>query len=110
MAVAISCHPVGIDIQEKKTLSEALQDKFFSEGERGSGKPAFYIFSGKESFIKLTGEGMSRSFADFDVDLRGRTVRDAQSGEILAYVRYKELDDGNYILCVCDKCRDIIRW
>ena len=110
VAVAISCHPVGIDIQEKKTLSEALQDKFFSEGERGSGKPAFYIFSGKESFIKLTGEGMSRSFADFDVDLRGRTVRDAQSGEILAYVRYKELDDGNYILCVCDKCRDIIRW
>lgn len=158
VAAVLSGHPVGIDIQEKKELSGGVLNRFFSESERSGKYAPFEIFSAKESYIKFTGEGMSRSLTDFRVDLRSKTIRkntasgknegkdslrnnakdsfrnagtdsqgnamNASSGkagsgdgfpgteedDILAYVRYRELDDGAYIVCVCDKCKDIIRW
>ena len=57
VALALSCHPVGVDIQEKRELSDALQMKYFTEEERKSGYAPFAVFSGKESYIKFTGEG-----------------------------------------------------
>ena len=110
VTVAISCHPVGIDVQEKRTLSDALMNKYFTEKERAGKKPGYYIFSGKESYIKLTGEGMSRSFLDFSVDFAKKQVFCVNTGDVLAYLRYKELEDGDYVICVCDKCKDIICW
>lgn len=110
VTVAVSCHPVGIDVQEKRTISDALKGKFFAEKERTAKTPGYYIFSGKESYVKLTGEGMSRSFQDFSVDFAKKQVFCVNTGEVLAYLRYKEIEDGAYIVCVCDKCRDIISW
>ena len=108
VALALSCHPVGVDIQEKRELTEALQMKYFTEEERKSGYEPFAVFSGKESYIKFTGEGMSRSFTDFSVNLKKKTV--TVCGSVSAYVRSRELEDGNYMLCVCDKCKDIISY
>ena len=108
VALALSCHPVGVDIQEKRELSEALQMKYFTEEERKSGYEPFAVFSGKESYIKFTGEGMSRSFTDFSVNLKKKTV--TVCGSVSAFVRSRELEDGNYMLCVCDKCKDIISY
>lgn len=108
VALALSCHPVGVDIQEKRELSDALQMKYFTEEERKSGYAPFAVFSGKESYIKFTGEGMSRSFTDFSVNLKKKTV--TVHGSVSAYVRSRELEDGNYMLCVCDKCKDIISY
>ena len=108
MAVALSCHPVGIDVQEKREISDGLIQKYFTEKEKKSAYPPFAIFSGKESFIKFTGEGMSRLLSDFTVDFKKKTIQAGR--DVLAYVRIQELDDGEYVICVCDKCRDIICW
>ena len=107
VALALSCHPVGVDIQEKRELSAALQEKCFTKEERESGFDPFVIFSAKESFVKFTGEGMNRSFTDFSVDLTNKKVV-SDSGRTLAYVRGKRLKQGEYILCICDKCKDIV--
>ncbi|MBR3041031.1 MAG: 4'-phosphopantetheinyl transferase superfamily protein [Lachnospiraceae bacterium] len=108
VAVALSCHPVGIDVQEKREISDGLIQKYFTEKEKKSAYPPFAIFSGKESFIKFTGEGMSRLLSDFTVDFKKKTIQAGR--DVLAYVRIQELDDGEYVICVCDKCRDIICW
>ncbi len=108
VALALSCHPVGVDIQEERKLSDALQEKYFTKEERASGAKPFAIFSGKESYIKFTGEGMSRSFADFSVHLKNKTV--TMKNHVIAYVRSYELENGKYVLCVCDKCKDIISY
>ena len=108
VVVALSCHPVGIDIQQKRILSDALMEKYFTEKERNSGYEPFVLFSAKESYIKLTGEGMSRSFNDFSINLKTQTVR--RQKETVAYVRMRELEAGEYALCICDKCKDIIAY
>jgi phosphopantetheinyl transferase len=108
VALALSCHPVGVDIQEKRELSDALQLKYFTEEERKSGYAPFAIFSGKESYIKFTGEGMSRSFTDFSVSFKNKTV--TVNGRVAAYVRGYDLEDGSYMLSVCDKCKDIVSY
>ena len=58
--------------------------------------------------MKFTGEGVSRSFADFTVDFTEKTV--TENGNVLAYVRNRELEEGAYILCVCDRNEDIISY
>ena len=108
VVAAFSCHPVGIDIQQRRALSDAMMEKYFSEKERNGGFEPFVLFSGKESYIKFTGEGMSRSFADFSVNLKTQTVKVKK--ETVAYVRTKELEDGEYALCICDKCKDSIAY
>ena len=108
VALALSSHPVGVDIQERKELSQGVVERFFTEAERESGMEPFKIFSGKESFVKYTGEGVSRSFADFTVDFTEKTV--TENGNVLAYVRNRELEEGAYILCVCDRNEDIISY
>ena len=108
VVVAISCHPVGIDIQQRRELSDALMEKYFTEKERNSGYEPFELFSGKESYIKFTGEGMSRSFCDFAVNFKTRTVR--SQNETVAHVRIKRLQDGEYALCICDKCEDTVEF
>ena len=110
VALALSCHPVGVDIQEERVLSESLQNRYFTKEENESGAKPFAIFSGKESYIKYTGEGMSRSFTDFCVNLKNKTVTLNGKKTIIAYVRKYELEDGKYVLCVCDKCKDIISY
>ena len=107
-ALALSCHPVGVDIQEERAVSEGLQKKYYTKEERESGAKPFEIFSGKESYIKYTGEGMSRLFTDFSVNLKKKTVNIGDS--TVAYVRKYTLEDGRYVLCVCDKCKDIISY
>lgn len=108
VALALSCHPVGVDIQEERTLSDALQRKYFTKEENESGAKPFEIFSGKESYVKYTGEGMSRLFTDFSVNLKKKTV--SIGNRTVAYVRKYDLEDGKYVLCVCDKCKDIISY
>ena len=108
VVVALSCHPVRIDVQEKRELSKAMMEKYFTEKERNSGYAPFALFSGKESYIKFTGEGISRSFTDFTINFKTGTVR--SENETVAYVRLTELEGGEYVICVCDKCRDIIAY
>lgn len=108
VALALSSNPVGVDIQERKELSQGVVERFFTEEEKQSEALPFQIFSGKESYVKFTGEGVSRSFTDFTVNLAKKTVTEGE--QILAYVRSRELEDGAYILCVCDRNEDIISY
>ena len=108
VALALSCHPVGVDIQEERELSDGLQKKYFTEEENAGGARPFEIFSGKESYIKYTGEGMSRSFTDFSVNFKKKTV--TMNHHTVAYVRKYELEGGKYVLCVCDRCKDIVSY
>ena len=72
---AVSDQPIGADIERIKPRSaghlEQLASRFFSPDEAAAvhADPAeFYrIWTAKESFVKLTGEGFSRSFPSFSV-------------------------------------------
>ena len=74
----ISDKPVGCDIQENKDYKAGVAQKFFTaeEFEYLEGLPkedrvrAFYrIWSLKESFVKMTGEGINRPFNSFELSL-----------------------------------------
>jgi len=55
---AVSEQPVGADLQESRPVSERLQHRMFTERERLLADP-IRLWTLKESYAKLTGEGIS---------------------------------------------------
>lgn len=68
--------PVGVDIQEKVKVHEKLAERFFTPadqrmlaecGEEERQDLFFRMWSIKESYLKLTGEGLSGGLAEFEI-------------------------------------------
>lgn len=63
---AFSGHEIGADIQEHRSVKDGLAERFYSEEDKRllesmGAKAGFYkIWSIKEAFMKLTGEGMGQ--------------------------------------------------
>jgi len=75
---AVSDKPVGCDVEELRKAPEGVAERYFSEGEqeylsRFSEKEydtAFFrLWTMKESYVKMTGEGMRLPFAAYEVDV-----------------------------------------
>ena len=84
--------PVGCDIQKKgKTKREAqIAGRFFSEGEQRAmeaGADFYQIWARKESYLKLSGEGMA-------LDMRSFCVTDGPC-------RFSDMELPDYCLSVC---------
>lgn len=67
-AIALDKNPVGIDLQTRRQLSERILKKILSPGEKPVKNNYLHNFVIKEAYSKLSGEGLSIGFSDFDAN------------------------------------------
>jgi len=114
---AVSDGPVGVDIQKKVSRRKKLAERFFTPaerrmlsecGERESQELFFRMWSIKESYLKLTGEGLSGGLSGFEILWQERAV--VRGGKIAAYFEESACPEG-YSFCVCAEQRPRnVRW
>lgn len=127
VCVAVGDAPVGVDIQEKLAgrrvlctgnagqafvsceREQKIAERFFSSADKAKlslcGEAEyrdlfFKMWSIKESYIKLTGEGMSRGLSGFEIDWQEHKIWERESGRFTAAFWESEEIPG-YSLCVC---------
>ncbi len=85
-ACILSDGPVGVDIQQYRPIKEGLEKRFFriQEAEqlkqvKGQAREELFFryWTAKESYIKLTGEGLGQNFNSFGVNLEEGRIEDA---------------------------------
>ncbi|MGE6632001.1 4'-phosphopantetheinyl transferase family protein [Bacillus sp. NPDC077027] len=108
---AVSDKPVGIDIEQVKPIDLDIAKRFFSPQEYAdlltkSTKDQipyfFHLWSMKESFIKLTGKGLSYGLSSFSAHLTadGQASFNLPEGEPVCYVKAYDLDPA-YKMAAC---------
>jgi len=100
-ACAISEQKVGLDLQQETFVgTERITRRFLHEQEQRylqmNPRDFFKVWTAKESYVKLTGEGVTDQFGDFSVAEDGR-LKDTLKG---AAFRYLDAPEG-YVLCLC---------
>lgn len=107
---AVSPLPVGCDIERIKPISGKLAERFFSDGEKAHLSkyegPAYdlefcRLWTAKESFVKMTGEGLHLSLHTEEVQV-GDTLEIWREGK-KENCRLKEYDVPGYCVTVCAK-------
>jgi len=107
---AVSEYPVGCDIEKITTVPERVAERFFSKGEvnylnqvpkEAEREEFFRLWTMKESYIKMTGEGLHLPLNQFELCL-GEDVRVCRDGEIQNCF-FKEYEISGYRLTVCAK-------
>ena len=103
VACAIADHEIGADIQVRSSLHEPLLKRFFSPEEQryvlecADRDAAFTeIWCLKESYLKATGEGLTRSLSDFSLDLSGPIILSNSDA-----VRFWQLHEMRFQMAVC---------
>lgn len=110
---AIGDGPVGCDVEEIASVREGIAERFFTEnevqhlaqfeGERRN-EEFFRLWTLKESYMKMTGEGMSLGLDRFEFDMDGQpTVK--RDGEVCD-CHIKEYKLPGYKLAVCAASAD----
>ena len=100
--LALADEEVGVDIQEIKPLKANIPKRFFTdidneyidEIEDEKIERFTEVWSAKESFAKLTGNGIGEGFSTFYEDFEKMVIIDAKNGEIKANLKCYEIDDG----------------
>lgn len=111
---AVSDCPVGIDVEEVKVAKSAKLDiaqRFFSEEEYRwltsfndevlCQKMFYMLWSGKESYIKMIGEGLSIPLNEFELTYQEEMLLKKPYKDIEGYFETYPLE--NYSLVVCSK-------
>ena len=108
---AVSDHPVGVDVEPIQNAVSEVAAMCFQSAEqewmKASDHPDYAftrLWTRKESYLKLSGEGLSRSPESFCV-LPGK---DAPKG-----ARFSELEEMGHLICVCTQQNDAVifnRW
>lgn len=108
VAVCAVCErPVGVDVEAPRHIPAAMRRKIYSSAEQDRPDDMLrWTWVAKESFIKLTGEGLKRSMAGFWA--REGEILDSE-GNLLACVQTVAFARPEYILCVCTQQRDTVR-
>lgn len=113
---ALDRTPVGIDVEEIRPVEPDLSHRFFSEAEdrqlRHAGPPGrlelfFTLWALKESYIKMTGQGLSLPLNAFSIvasDSGGFQVHTA-SGPIAGVHLAASYRLAGYKLAVCGRAR-----
>ena len=94
---AVSDRPVGIDVEQIKKRSFKLTDRIFSEDEiayiSGSAKRFFEVWTAKEAYAKMTGEGIYTDIKSGNVMGEALSVTE-YNGYICSVVTKKDQDMG----------------
>lgn len=109
-ACVISDVPVGVDIQQKRETRANIARRFFQceEAEKIEKQPQekqtdlfFRYWTGKESYLKLKGQGILGGLDSFFVDLEEKRIIDNYNDNQKIYLKeYKCLEDY-YISVAC---------
>lgn len=105
---AVSDKPVGCDIEKIAEAPHKVAERFFGENEikylaqfsdEEKNKEFYRLWTMKESYIKMTGEGMQLPFNQFEIRLeeRAKVLRD----EKIQNCFIKEYEKPGYRLTVC---------
>ena len=62
---AVSDRPVGCDVELVRAVKQNVADKYFSESEKAM--PFFKIWTAKESYLKMTGEGIADDLKNIEI-------------------------------------------
>lgn len=109
VSCAIADVPVGVDIQKKSMVRSRIAERFFtsadnerlsvcSEEERED--LFFRMWSIKESYIKLTGQGMRQGFDSFEIDWSHGRILEKGKDNVSAYFE-EQIHLPEYSFCVC---------
>lgn len=100
---------VGVDIQEHRTLKENMARHFLTAWEleqtamqaEGENREEILcrLWAVKESYIKLTGEGMKKSMKDFKVNRQSGRIENVQHEPVAEFVEKVWMD--KYYISVC---------
>lgn len=100
VVIVYGAQEVGIDIERIKDNNLSVAKRCFLEAENGyinsDARRFTQIWTMKESYLKLTGEGISVPLNSFEVDIDNMCVKATDYQYSM-----KELED--YIICVCSK-------
>lgn len=109
-ACAVADYEIGMDLQQKKNYHENIAARFFADEEKKmlaaclagqlnkeqQAELFFELWSIKESYVKLTGRGLSQGLDTFAVQLAQNTIIDYRSG-ITAYFSARILLQEYYL-------------
>lgn len=101
---ATSCKPVGCDIEMVKEAPKGLAERFFlpQESKHIIGDEDFYrLWTMKESYMKMTGEGMHLPLNQFEIRMDER-IRVYHQGKICS-CNVKEYEIPEYRISVCSE-------
>ena len=107
---AVSHEPVGCDVEEIRKAPERVAERYFSCGEQEYlsqfaeeeyDRAFFRLWTMKESYVKMTGEGLGVPMEQYEVvvDDYARVIRDGGVQE--CYV--SEVEIPGYIISICAK-------
>lgn len=108
-ACVVSDVPVGVDIQQKREPKANIARRFFQceEAEHIEKQPEekqtdlfFRYWTGKESYLKLKGQGILGGLDSFFVDLEEKRIIDNYNDQEIYLKEYKCLEDY-YISVAC---------
>ncbi len=108
-ACVVSDVPVGVDIQQKREPKANIARRFFQceEAEHIEKQPEekqtdlfFRYWTGKESYLKLKGQGILGGLDSFFVDLEEKRIIDNYNNQEIYLKEYKCLEDY-YISVAC---------
>ena len=109
-ACVVSDVPVGVDIQQKRKTRANIAKRFFQweeakkiESRQGEEQTDLFFryWTGKESYLKLTGQGIFGGMDNFFVDLEEKRIVDNYNHNQQIYLKeYKCLEDY-YISVAC---------
>ena len=108
-ACVVSDVPVGVDIQQKRETKANIARRFFQcqEAKRIESEPKekqaemfFRYWTGKESYLKLKGQGILGGLDSFFVDLEEKKIVDNYNQQEIYLKEYKCLEDY-YISVAC---------
>lgn len=94
----VSDKPVGCDIQKSRELRADIGPKVLTEGDCRF--PIMKVWCAKESYVKLTGEGLRKEFSSFTADLeRGIIIENGEEKAFLYEIDVPEDFYGFLIFC-----------
>ena len=93
---AISQNIIGVDIEKQRVVNPNLSSKIYSPSENPSSDTNELLKNWvlKESYVKMTGEGLKRSFNTI-------TIKDFALKDKSAYFHFEKILNDSYFLSVC---------
>lgn len=106
---AVGEKAVGCDIEKTGKEPEGVAERFFHQNEAQylrkhqepeRSKMFFRLWTWKESYVKMTGEGLKLPLQEFEILPEGEKIRVRRRGELLS-CRIKEYHVPGYQISVC---------
>lgn len=106
---AVSEEPVGCDIERLREAPKGVAERYFSDAEQAylshfsadeHDREFFRIWTMKESYVKMTGEGLRVSFEAYEIAMEDTGARVIRHGEMQScYLSTMELK--GHIMSIC---------